>query len=31
MGVEVFLHLPGQTAGDLANDLPQEVIATGLH
>ena len=30
MRVEVLLDFPRQTARDLANDLPQKVIATGL-
>ena len=30
MGVKVLLHLPSQTAGDLPNDLTQQMVATGL-
>ena len=30
-GMEIFLHFPGQPAGDLANDLAQQVVAAGLH
>jgi len=30
-GVEVFLHLPGEAARDLAHDLAQQVVAAALH
>jgi hypothetical protein len=30
-GVEIFLDLPGEPAGDLAHDLPQQAIAAALH
>lgn len=29
--VEILLHFPGEASGNLAHDLPQKMVTTGLH
>jgi hypothetical protein len=31
VGVEILLNFPGEFAGDLADDLFQQMVATALH